>query len=290
MFDDFEVRRIEIGGVALYARIGGSGPPVLLLHGYPQTHVMWHRVAPYLAREHTVVAADLRGYGDSGKPATSADHAEYSKRIMATEQVALMAALGFDSFDAVGHDRGGRVVHRMCLDHDVVRRAAVLDIVPTRHMFATVDRDFGLAYYHWFFLAQDPDLPERLIGADPEYYVRRHLTLWSRVPDAFNEAAVEQYVRCFADPAAIRASCEDYRAAASIDLQHDDADAAAGHRVACPLLVLWGRRGFVGHQYDVAAIWREYAHNVRASDLDSGHFLAEEAPDETTAALAEFLR
>jgi haloacetate dehalogenase len=291
VYEDFELRRVDIAGVEMSVRMGGSGPPVLLLHGYPQTSVMWHRVAPELAREHTVVAADLRGYGDSDRPPAGDEDEGYSKRTMAAEQVALMERLGFDRFDAVGHDRGARVVHRMCLDRpEVVRRAAVLDIAPTRHMFETADLEFGLAYYHWFFLAQPPDLPERLIGADPDYWVRHHLRAWSRVPDAFDESAVDQYVRCFSDPAAIAASCADYRAAAGIDLRHDYADFAAGRRVQGPLLVVWGRLGFVGQHYDVPEIWRRYADDVRACGLDCGHFMAEEAPEQTTENLVEFLR
>jgi haloacetate dehalogenase len=290
MYDGFESQDLTVDGVRVHARVGGSGPPVLLLHGYPQTHVMWHGLAPELARSHAVVAADLRGYGDSDKPAGGPEHRAYSKRAMAADQVGLMAQLGFETFAAVGHDRGARVVHRMCLDHpDRVVQAAVLDIVPTRHVFANVDEGMALAYYHWFFLAQDADLPERLIGADPKYWIEHHLAKWSRVLDRFDPGAVAEYVRCFADPAAIAASCEDYRAAAGVDLRDDEADAAAGRRIGCPLLVLWGRPGFVGRHYDVVSIWREYADDVRFAGLDCGHFLPEEAPDQTLAALVDFL-
>jgi haloacetate dehalogenase len=269
----------DVDGV--HAVVAGDGPPLLLLHGYPETHVMWHRVAPTLTRTHTVVVADLRGYGDSHRPA-----GPYSKRAMAAEQVALMGSLGFDRFDVAGHDRGARVTHRMCLDHPgVVGRAAVLDIVPTRHVFATADMQLGMAYYHWFFLAQPFDLPERLIGSDPEWWIRHHLAAWSRIPDAFDPDAVAEYVRCF-DAASVHASCEDYRAAAGIDLTHDDAD--AGRLITCPLLVLYGARGFVGHKYDVDAVWREYAEDVRTEAIDCGHFLPEEAPEATTAALVRF--
>jgi haloacetate dehalogenase len=289
-FAGFREVDVDAGGVDIHALIGGSGPPVLLLHGYPQTHVMWHRVAPTLARTHTVVVADLRGYGDSDKPAAGADHAEYSKRAMAGDQVRLMAGLGFDQFDVVGHDRGARVVHRMCLDHsDAVLRAAVLDIVPTLHIFDHVDRAMSQTYYHWFFLAQPPELPERLIGSDPEYFLRTSIQRWSAGEFPFDAAAVEEYVRCFADPATISASCEDYRAAASIDLEHDAADRAADNRIGCPLLVLWGLRGFVGANYDVLPIWRTYADDVRGSGLHCAHFLAEEEPDATAEALVEFL-
>lgn len=290
MFEDFEARDIEVDGVRLHAVVGGSGPPVLLLHGYPQTHVMWHRVAPALTRTHTVVAADLRGYGDSAKPPGSPDHAGYGKRAVAADQVGVMAALGFDRFAVVGHDRGARVAHRMCLDHAArVTRVAVLDIVPTRHMFGTVDRAFAATYFHWFFLAQPPDLPERLIGADPEYFLRRSMGAWAASGATFDPAALAEYVRCFSDPATIHASCEDYRAGASIDLEHNEVDAAAGRRVGCPLLALWGGKGFVARQYDVLAVWRDYADDVTGHALACGHFLPEETPDATAAALTDFL-
>ena len=289
-FAGFRTVDVDAGGIDIHARIGGSGPPVLLLHGYPQTHVMWHRVVARLARTHTVVVADLRGYGDSDKPAAGPDHFEYSKRAMAQDQVRLMSALGFDRFSAVGHDRGARVVHRMCLDHpDSVERAAVLDIVPTLHIFTNVDRPLATTYYHWFFLAQEPDLPERLIAADPDYFLRTSIQRWSAGAFPFDPQAVEAYVRWFDDPAAISASCEDYRAGASIDLEHDTADREAGNRVRCPLLALWGLRGFVGRNYDVLSVWRDYADDVRGSGLHSAHFVAEEEPDATAEALLEFL-
>jgi haloacetate dehalogenase len=286
-----EIRDVTVDAVRVHAAIGGSGPPVLLLHGYPQCHLMWHRVAPELARGHTVVAADLRGYGDSDKPPAGDAHAGYGKRAMAADQVGLMRALGFDRFAVVGHDRGARVAHRMCLDHpDAVTSVAVLDIVPTRHMFNTVDLSFGRTYYHWFFLAQPPELPERLIGSDPEFFLRSSMGRWSADPAAFDPAAMAEYVRHFADPGTIRASCEDYRAAASIDLEHDEEDFTAGRRVGCPLLALWGGRGFVNRQYDVLEVWRRYAEDVRGAALDCGHFLPEEAPEATVEALGEFLR
>ena len=276
--------------VRVRAQVGGSGPPVLLLHGYPQTHAMWHRVAPALAEHHTVVAADLRGYGDSAKPPGGGDHAAYSKRAMAADQAGLMAALGHERFAVVGHDRGARVAHRLCLDHPGrVTRAAVLDVVPTRHVFGHVDRALAQTYEHWFFLSQEGDLPERMVGADPGLYLRAKLARWSADPDAFGERAVEEYVRCFSSPEAVHATCEDYRAAATIDLEHDDVDARAGRRVTAPLLALWGARGFVGSAYDVLGVWRTYADDVQGEALDCGHFLPEEAPGATTAALLGFL-
>lgn len=290
MFSGFTTDDVDVDGVRVHARVGGKGPPMLLLHGYPQTHVMWRYAAEALAQSHTVVVSDLRGYGDSGKPASEADHSSYAKRAMAADQVGLMKALGHERFAIVGHDRGARVTHRLCLDHsDRVERAAVLDIVPTRHVFMNVDRALATVYDHWFFLAEEPDLPEVLIGGAPEYFLRRKLERWSVPGTVFDEEAMSEYVRCFSDPETIRASCEDYRAAASIDLEHDEADAAAGRRVACPLLVLWGNRGFVGNHYDVLEVWRGYADDVRGKGLDCGHFVPEEAPARTIDALREFM-
>jgi haloacetate dehalogenase len=290
MLEHFGDERIEgADGVAIRVRRAGGGPPVLLLHGYPQTHVCWHAVAPRLvAAGFTVVLADLRGYGDSAKPASTPDHATYAKRAMAADQVAVMRTLGFPRFRIAGHDRGGRVAHRMALDHpDAVERIAVLDIAPTATMYARTDRAFATGYYHWFFLIQPAPLPERLIGADPEFYIRFKLSAWSQGEHAFfAPAAVEEYVRCFSDPAAIAASCEDYRAAATIDLEHDAADADC--RIAAPVLVLWGDRGLVGRSYDVLATWREKAVDVRGHALPTGHYLPEEAPQQVADALAEF--
>lgn len=292
MLESFERHDVDVDGVRIHAVVGGEGPPVLLLHGYPQNHVMWHRVAPRLADRHTVVLADLRGYGESSRPASEPDHVSYAKRAMAADQVGLMHQLGFETFALVGHDRGARVAHRLCLDHpEAVSRVALLDIVPTRHVFTHVDRALAQTYYHWFFLAQEADLPERLIGADPGYWVRRKLAQWSGAGGmaAFAPEAVEEYVRCFSDPSVIRASCEDYRAGGSIDLEHDEVDAAAGRRVECPLLVLWGAEGFVGRAYDVVDVWRKYATDVRGQALGCGHFLAEEEPEATLTAVGDFL-
>ncbi len=284
---NFRAERIRASEVTLNVALGGSGPPLLLLHGYPQTHAMWHKIAPRLAADFTVIAPDLRGYGDSDKPAGDPEHATYSKRAMARDVAGLMTALGFERFAVAGHDRGARVTHRLCLDYPArVTRAAVLDIVPTYTMFATADKEFGEAYYHWFFLSQPFDLPERLIGADPEYYLRAKIARWSRNPGAFTAAALGEYLRCFRDPATIHATCEDYRAAASIDLVHDAADLE--RRLACPLLVLWGAKGFIGKKYDVLAVWRERAADVRGRGLPCGHYLAEEAPEETCTELRGF--
>jgi haloacetate dehalogenase len=290
VFEGFERRRVETPGAEIELVGGGDGPPVLLLHGYPQTQAMWHLVAPRLAEEFTVVATDLRGYGDSSKPFGDEDHSTYSKRAMAEDQVAVMEALGFDSFAVVGHDRGGRVGHRMALDYsDSVTKLAVLDIVPTRHVFGTVGKDLATAYYHWFFFIQPYDLPETLIGANPCYYLRQKLGGWGTSLETFALTALAEYERCF-DTATIHASCEDYRAAASIDLVHDEADRDEGRKVGCPLLALWGGRGVMERIYDVEAVWREYANDVTGKPLDAGHFLAEERPAETAQELRDFLK
>lgn len=285
----FAYDRAVVGDVTINYAHAGSGPPLLLLHGYPQTHLMWHAVAPDLARSFHVVCADLRGYGDSSKPVGGADHANYSKRAMAADMVGLMASLGYESFAVAGHDRGARVVHRMALDHPgAVRRAAVLDIAPTLHMFEHTDQAFATGYYHWFFLIQPEGLPERMIGADPAWYVREKLRRWSGPRARFDAAAVNEYIRCFSAPEAIHATCEDYRAAATLDLVHDRQNRAAGDRIGCPLLVLWGERGLVGRTYDVLQVWRANATTVEGRSLACGHFLPEEQPGEVARELARF--
>jgi haloacetate dehalogenase len=291
----FEQIDVVVSGVRIRAVRGGNGPPVLLLHGFPQSHVMWHRIAPELAREHTVVAADLRGYGDSQRPEAGADHAGYSFRAMAADQVGLMAALGFERFTVVGHDRGARVTHRMALDHPQrVQRLALLDILPTAYVYGNVDRRFATAYYHWFFLIQPADLPERLIGADPVYFLHRCLGGWGSALDAHPPEALHHYERVFADPAARLAMIEDYRAAASVDLEHDTASAAAGERISAPCLVLWGERGVVGgNPTSPLEVWRPLAEPELVTGgvvRGAGHFLAEENHADTLAALQEFLR
>lgn len=287
MFEGFERHFVAANGIRLHVRIKGSGPPLLLLHGYPQTHAMWHAVAPALAERFTVICADLRGYGDSSKVEGSDDHSEYSKRTMAADAVALMRALGHERFAVAGHDRGGRVTHRLCLDHpDAVTRAAVLDIIPTHTMFATLNRETGLAYYHWLFLAQPRPLPERLIGAEPDFYLEWTLGAWGTGLAAYHPEALEEYRRCFRDPGTIHAMCEDYRAGATIDLEHDAAD--LDRRVACPLLIMWGTRGLMAKTYDFEAEWSKKAARPTFAPVEAGHFLVEEKPKETLAALLDF--
>jgi haloacetate dehalogenase len=246
---------------------------------------MWHLVAPRIAETHTVVCADLRGYGDSSKPPPDADHASYSKRAMAQDMVEVMRALAYERFAVVGHDRGGRVAYRTALDHpDRVTALSVLDILPTGEHFRRTDMQFALGYWHWFFLAQPHPLPERLIGAHPDaFYLRRGR-------DLFHPKALAEYRRCFSDPATIHAMCEDYRAGATIDFRLDEEDRLAGRRIRCPVQVLWGRKGIMEACYDALAIWRDWADHVTGKALDCGHYLAEEAPDETTALLLAFLK
>lgn len=293
MFEGFRLETIDTGEATLRVRHGGSGPPLLLLHGHPQTHVMWHAVAPRLAREFTVVAPDLRGYGMSSKPNTTVDHEPYSKRAMARDVVALMDHFGFGTYGVVGHDRGGRVAYRLALDHPQrVSRLAVLDILPTSEHFRRADMKFGLGYWHWFFLAQPFDSPERVIGADPRAFFTRTWPLDANgvplPPAYFAPEALDDYLRCYLSPGTVHATCEDYRAGATYDFALDEADRTAGRRITCPLLALWAGRGQLPQWYDVLQVWRDWANDVRGHAIDSGHFMAEEAPDETYTALLDF--
>jgi len=280
LFPAFARERRWVNGVDIAFRVGGAGPPLLLLHGFPQTHAIWHKVAAALARKFTVVASDLRGYGDSDKPPTTADHAPYSKRAMARDQLALMRALGHDTFYLCGHDRGGRVAHRLALDApEAVRRLMLLDISPTRTMYERGGFEFARLYYHWYFLIQPAPLPERLIGADPAYYLRVKTGSWSTqgAPEFFDPLAFAEYERCFT-PAAVHAMCEDYRASASIDLEHDRADEAK--RIQCPLHVLWGEHGVVQRLFTPIADWREKCDGpVSGRIVPSGHYIPEQVPD-----------
>jgi haloacetate dehalogenase len=289
LFPGFRRERIRTRETEIHTVVGGEGPPVLLLHGYPQTHACWHRIAPALAARFTVVCPDLRGYGDSGRPPSDPEHRAYAKRAMAQDQLETMAQLGFERFAVVGHDRGGRVAYRLALDRpERVTRLAVLDMVPTLETWARMDRSAGLAAYHWLFLAQPADLPERLIGADPDYFLRWTLRSWAERPDAFDARALAEYQRAFRDPAVLHATCEDYRAGATVDLGDDAADRDR-RRITCPLLALWGARRPSGRDWDPVAIWRDWASDVRGQGIPCGHFLPEEAPGETLDALEPFL-
>jgi haloacetate dehalogenase len=291
-FDGFELGTVPVEtGVTLRVRTGGSGPPLLLLHGNPQTHWMWHRVAPALARRFRIVCPDLRGYGFSSKPPASADHAAHSKRAMAADMVALMRTLGHARFLLAGHDRGARVSHRLCLDHpEAVEKVALLDIIPTLEHFERADMAFAMGYHHWFFLARPAPIPETMIGADPRFWLLSHSGRHGMAPDFFGPEAFEDYLAALREPGTITAICEDYRAAATIDLVHDRESRAAGRRIAAPLAVLWGARGKVAAWYDVPAIWRLHADDLRLAEaLPSGHYLAEEAPEAVLDAFARFL-
>jgi haloacetate dehalogenase len=289
MYEGFDRRRVGVGDITINAVLGGNGPPVLLLHGFPQNLAMWARVAPLLAERFTVVCADLRGYGDSSKPSCAADNANYAFRAMAADQVALMQSLGFEHFHVIGHDRGGRTAHRMALDWpDAVRSLAVLDIAPTHAMFMETNRHLAGAYWHWYFLSLPMPFPERLIGADPDYFYETCLAGWgaARIED-FDSHQLADYRRCWRDPAMIHGSCSDYRAAATIDLEHDSADIA--HKVACPTLAFWGSAGLMHKLVDMAAAWRKRCADLRTATLPGGHFFVDQFPEESARVLGEFL-
>jgi haloacetate dehalogenase len=291
LFPHFRALQVEIDPtVTINAIVGGSGPPLLLLHGHPQTHAIWHRVAPRLAEQFTVVACDLRGYGDSSKPQGAPDHANYSKRAMAADMVAVMQSLGFATFRVLAHDRGARVAHRLAQDHpQAVERMALLDIAPTLAMYEQTSDAFARAYWHWFFLIQPAPLPERLIEADPAAYVRDVMGKRSAGLAPFDPRALAEYQRCLALPGAAHGICEDYRAAATIDLEHDRFDRDAGNRLALPLMVLWGEQGVVGRCFDPLAEWQRVAADVQGGALPCGHYIAEEAPDTLLERVLPFL-
>jgi haloacetate dehalogenase len=287
LFPGFERIRIETSEATIAGVKGGSGPPLLLLHGYPQSHLEWHHVAPRLAQRFTVIATDLRGYGASSVPPDGEENAGYSKRAMARDQVEMMESLGFDRFALVGHDRGGRVAHRLTLDHpERVERLAVLDIVPTLYLYRNVTREFATSYYHWFFMIQRAPLPERLYGSNADFVLRSTL-FGGLVGGAIPEAVYAEYLRAYSEPERLHAMCEDYRAGAGIDLVHDEAD--LDRRIECPLLALWGASGTMARLYDVLGIWSERGTDVRGGAIPGGHWFPESSPDETFAALSEFL-
>lgn len=289
LFPGFEHRRIRTSGATINLVVGGDGPPVLMLHGYPQTHAMWHKLAPKLAKHYTVVCPDLRGYGDSSKPKGLPDHSNYSKRVMALDMVEVMNKLGHASFHLVGHDRGGRVGHRLARDHGskVARTFTVLDICPTLKMYESTNMEFARAYYHWFLMLQPPPLPEKMLAPVVPFNILAGSGLSSKGLKAYSKAALAEYVRAFSDPRTIHATCEDYRASGGIDLEHDRQD--RGRKIDMPVHVLWGARGVVGAQFDCLADWREVASKVSGRKLDCGHFIPEEAPAETLAEIQQFL-
>ncbi len=289
MFEGFERRIVSVDGIDIACVVGGSGPPVLMLHGFPQNRAMWARVAPRLAQHYTVVCADLRGYGDSAKPKCLPDRSNYAFRAMAADQLGLMRALGFERFHVIGHDRGGRTGHRMALDHpDAVLTLAVLDIVPTLAMFMDTNHKVAGAYWHWYFLSQPEPFPERLIGNDPDFFYETCLVGWgaARVSD-FDAEMLADYRRCWRDEGMIHGSCSDYRAAATIDLAHDAAD--LDRKVACPTLVFYGAAGAMGRLFDIPAEWRKRCADVTAASLPGGHFFVDQSPDETAQVLLRFL-
>lgn len=293
VIENFEAVEHTEAGITISGAVGGSGSPVLLLHGYPQTSRMWHLVAPALAERHTVVLGDLRGYGDSSKPTPEPDGSTYAKRAMAADQHGLMRSLGFERYAVVGHDRGARVAHRLALDEpDAIERIAVLDIVPTLHMFEHVDRAMASSYFHWFFLALRNGLPERLISAEPEAWLRSRFDGRNAGGRPIDPAAYAEYERCFTSPGAVEASTADYQSAATIDLDHDREDRERGNAIAAPLLALWGGHGYVGRNFDVLDVWRAYASDstsIAGRAIDSDHYLAEEAPEAVLEQLAPFL-
>ncbi|MEO9530683.1 alpha/beta hydrolase [Roseibium sp.] len=293
LFPGFDTRTVDVDGTRLFCRIGGSGPPLLLLHGYPQSHVCWHKIAPALAEHFTVVAADLPGYGQSSVPDLSGDHAAYSKRAMATGLAGLMQALGHDRFSLAGHDRGGRVAYRMALDHPArIDRLAVLDILPTSDYWDRMDRLFGLKVYHWTFLAQPAPFPENMIAAEAVPFLEHTLASWTAAKSlrCFSPEALAHTRAWFRDPARIAATCEDYRAGATLDYDHDRQTLDAGLKIAMPLLALWGDQGIASSVDAPLAVWRAWSDTVEGTGLPGGHFLPEEAPDETLEALLMFFR
>jgi haloacetate dehalogenase len=293
MFSGFDARTVQVEETSIFVTVAGSGPPLLLLHGFPETHVMWRDIAVALAQHFSVVVADLRGYGQSGCPGSDADHAAYSKRAMARDMVQVMNALGFDRFMLAGHDRGGRVPYRMALDYpDTLLKVAVLDIISTAAAWDRVDARLALAFWPWSLLAQPEPLPERLLAAAPDAVVNNAIAGWGSAPDAFPAEVREAYIEALRDPAHVHAICEEYRAAAGIDREHDAQDEADGHRIKCPLLALWSGEGGLENWYadegGPVAIWRQWADSVEGGPVKGGHFFPEEHPGETAAALSKF--
>jgi haloacetate dehalogenase len=292
VLEGFTKTEIETSGARIVTVHGGKGPPLLLLHGNPFTHLSWHKFIDRLAQEFTVVATDLRGYGDSSKPPSQPDHANYSFRAMALDNVEVMKSLGFDRFMVAGHDRGARVTHRMCLDHpEKVIRASIHDIIPQHYLFNNVTQAWATGAYHWFFMIQPAPMPETLMSADPDFFITKKLSKTAQGLSFFGKEALAEYMRCFRNPETVRGMCEDYRACASVDLAMDTQDMAAGRKVTLPVQLLWGASGAVGRQNKPAEVWKAYATDIRdAQALPCGHYLSEEAPEETYSAMRGFFR
>jgi haloacetate dehalogenase len=288
LFENFDSKFIRVSGATIHCKVGGDGPPLLLLHGCPQTHLMWHKLVSELSRHFTVIASDLRGYGDSSKPQGLPDHANYSFREMALDQIEVMSSLGFQRFSAMGHDRGARALHRMALDHiHALNRVVLLDILPTRVLYAESDMKFSRAYWEWFFFIQAFDFPEKLLSADPEAFL--HYEIGELVDNGTIPQSVWcEYLRVLSGEGAMHGMCEDYRAGASVDLEHDTADAL--RHVSCPLMVLWGARNPVWERFDMLAVWRRFAPQVVGSAIEAGHYLAEQAPEEVLRKVLPFLK
>jgi haloacetate dehalogenase len=289
-FPGFEIIDSRTAGATIHCLHKGSGSPLLLLHGYPQTHVIWHKIANRLSEQYTVVLTDLRGYGDSSKPEGGPLHENYAFRAMAQDQLDVMRQLGYDSFFLGAHDRGARVAHRMCLDHpEAVRKVCLMDILPTLFMYRHTNQDFATRYMWWFFLIQKEPLPEHMIGADPLFFLNMHFEVQNGTPGSLTDEALAEYRRCFCRPEAIHASCEDYRASAQIDLEMDEADEKAGRKIEAPLLALWGGKGSVGELWNVMDVWRHHANGpVQGRSLEAGHYLAEEQPEEVLQEMQSF--
>lgn len=284
LFEDFQLKTVDTAEVSIRLRYGGEGPPLLLLHGHPQTHMMWHHIAPLLAKDFTVIMPDLRGYGDSSKPPTTADHSPYSKRTMARDQIAVMKHFGFTQFAVAGHDRGGRCAYRLALDFpEAVTKLAVLDIIPTGEAFKQTNKEFATGFWHWFFLAQPFDLPERMIGENPDnFYFRGDRSI-------FHPDALADYLRCVHQPDTIHAMCEDYRAGATFDFKLDEAD-RGNQKISCPVLALWSAQGELPVWYDVLSVWQDWADEVQGREINCGHYIAEEAPQETYKEFYRFFK
>jgi haloacetate dehalogenase len=292
MFENFTKTTVKTSGAEIVTVVGGEGPPLLLMHGNPFNHLSWHKIAPRLARDFTVVCTDLRGYGDSSKPEGGGDHSDYSFRAMAQDQVEVMQSLGFEQFNAAGHDRGARVLHRMCLDHpEKVLKAGFVDMLPQHHLLNNVTRQWGKFSWHWFFMAQDYPTPERMMDMDPEFFILRKLSKTAQGTSFFGPEALADYIRCIKNPATTHAMCEDYRATFGIDLDMDTADFEAGRKVHTPSLIVWGEKGSVGRNHNAAEVWGRYATNiVQTATVPSGHYLQEECPDETYEVLQGFFK